>query len=334
LIKNMMLSRKEDLMKPLISIIVPIYNVEQYLNRCIESIVNQTYKNLEIILIDDGSIDHCPQICDEWQKKDNRIIVIHSKNKGAGNARNIGLKIAKGSFISFVDSDDLICIDFIEYLYSLFVSDIDIVECDFIHFVDEVHFYKKDKYINKEYNMVEAMKHHINDKIFKQVIWNKLYRKKIIESIYFPIGKQIDDEFWTYKIIANANRLIHSTKIGYAYRQQEQSVMHLLNAEKRLQAMSAKVHRHEYICKNIPMLEIDSLCNLWFTCIFQGQLILKTMNKQERKKGLVKLEKILQQYPIKKKKLNIVRKQRIWLNMARMSFYWTCLGRNILKIGL
>ena len=94
--------------EPLISVIVPIYNVEKYLNRCIESIVNQTYKTLEIILVDDGSPDNCPQICDEWKEKDNRIKVIHKKNGGLSDARNAGLDIAQGEYIAFVDGDDFL----------------------------------------------------------------------------------------------------------------------------------------------------------------------------------------------------------------------------------
>ena len=102
---------------PLVSIIVPIYKVEPYLRRCLDSIVNQTYTNLEIILVDDGSPDGCPQICDEYAAKDKRIIVIHKENGGLSSARNAGLKIASGAFISFVDSDDWVNDHYIETLY-------------------------------------------------------------------------------------------------------------------------------------------------------------------------------------------------------------------------
>ena len=95
-------------MNPLISVIVPIYNVEKYLARCVDSIVNQTYKNLEIILVDDGSPDSCPDICDVWKEKDDRIKVIHKKNGGLSDARNAGLDIAQGEYVAFVDSDDFI----------------------------------------------------------------------------------------------------------------------------------------------------------------------------------------------------------------------------------
>ena len=102
----------------LISVIVPVYKVEQYLNECIKSIINQTYKNLEIILVNDGSPDDCGKMCDIWAKKDNRIKVIHKKNGGLSDARNCGIDIANGKYIQFVDSDDLLELDMIDFLYT------------------------------------------------------------------------------------------------------------------------------------------------------------------------------------------------------------------------
>ena len=115
--------------EPLISVIVPVYNVEKYLSQCISSIVNQTYQNLEIILIDDGSPDHCPEICDKWEHLDGRITVIHQSNCGGGQARNRALDIARGEFIAFVDSDDYIAPTMYEFLFGLFRDDIDIKDC-------------------------------------------------------------------------------------------------------------------------------------------------------------------------------------------------------------
>ena len=109
--------------KSLVSVIVPIYKVEQYLDECVESIVNQTYKNLEIILVDDGSPDGCPQMCDEWLRKDGRIKVIHKKNGGLSSARNAGLDVATGEFVCFVDSDDFICLEALQKLHDRFGDD-------------------------------------------------------------------------------------------------------------------------------------------------------------------------------------------------------------------
>lgn len=120
--------------EPLVSVIVPVYNVEKYLNKCVESIVNQTYKNLEIILVDDGSPDKCPQMCDNLAKNDNRIRVVHKENGGLASARNAGVKLIKGDYYTFVDSDDFIKETFIEILLNrICYDDSQIVSCNFVH---------------------------------------------------------------------------------------------------------------------------------------------------------------------------------------------------------
>lgn len=124
-------------MSDLISIIVPVYNVEKYLDRCIQSIVEQTYRNLEIILVDDGSTDGSEKICDSWAVKDNRIRVIHQNNMGGGAARNAALDVAKGDFIAFVDSDDYISADMYEYLHGLMDNGFDIAECSYVQVNDD-----------------------------------------------------------------------------------------------------------------------------------------------------------------------------------------------------
>ena len=123
----------------LISVIVPIFKVEDYLNRCVESLIAQTYHNLEIILVDDGSTDTCPQLCDEWAEKDKRIKVIHKKNGGLSDARNAGIRAAEGEYILFVDSDDWVCADYAESLYrAVESSNSDICECDVIRTSGEI----------------------------------------------------------------------------------------------------------------------------------------------------------------------------------------------------
>ena len=118
--------------EPLISVIVPVYKVEPYLDKCISSIVNQTYKNLEIILVDDGSPDNCPAMCDAWAEKDSRIRVLHQRNQGGGAARNAGLDLTSGSLIAFVDSDDYIAPVMYAHLYELLKSGADIAECSYV----------------------------------------------------------------------------------------------------------------------------------------------------------------------------------------------------------
>ena len=321
---------------PLISVIVPVYKVEDYLDHCLRSITSQTYENIEIILVDDGSPDRCPQICDSWKKRDSRIKVIHQNNSGGGQARNKALNIARGEFIAFVDSDDYIASTMFEFLYNQFKEDVDIVECGYcITEKDDALF--DDENITYEctiFDTEEAMRENIRDRIFRQLIWNKMYRKNTIGNVRFPIGSKIDDEFWTYRVLGNARRLIYTNKVLYAYRQQENSVMHLLSPERRLQSIEAKIQRHNYIIKYMPNLEAESLSNLWFTCIYQGQLAMRSMNEKECRHIMGKLQQIMQLYPIKWDLSKMSGKSRLWLRMASISFYWTCKSRNILKIGL
>ena len=166
----------------LISIIVPVYKVEKYLKRCVKSIVNQTYKNLEIILIEDGSPDQCPYMCEEWSKRDPRIKVIHKQNGGLSDARNEGLKISTGEFIGFVDSDDWIAPEMYERLLNAIIADqSDIAQCN-VKMVWENNLHSRillqpNKCVLKR---DEAQLELLNESKLKQPVWNKLYRKNII----------------------------------------------------------------------------------------------------------------------------------------------------------
>lgn len=323
-------------MDDLISVIVPVYKVEEYLSQCIRSIVNQTYQKLQIILIDDGSPDRCPEICNKWEKLDSRITVIHQNNCGSGQARNRALDIAQGDFVAFVDSDDYIAPTMYEFLHNLFRDDIDIVECGF-HTVydDNVEFDNiTSPFKVKKFTAEEAVMENIRDRIFRQLIWNKLYRKSTIDDIRFPAGSKIDDEFWTYQVLANARKLVYTDKRLYAYRQQENSVMHLLSNEKRLQALDAKKQRHEYICTKMPNLEADSLYDIWLTCLYQGQMILRADRKEKCYAIWDMLEETIRKYPLKKVPSYVRWTQKIWLKLTSISFSMTCRIRNALEIGL
>ena len=322
----------------LISIIVPVYKVEQYIDKCVQSLVNQTYKELEIILVDDGSPDLCPEICDKWAKRDSRIKVVHKNNEGAGKARNVGIKQATGDFIAFVDGDDYVSPNLYRYLRNLMSenNDVDIVECDYIMtFNDNAVFEQLEDKECIKYSSEQAMKEHVADKVFKQVIWNKLYRRNVLRCIFFPEGKMIDDEFWTYQVIAQARRLIHLNCKLYAYRQQEYSVMHEKYSEKRLQAIESKICRLQYIENNMPEIAPDARVNLLFSCFYQGQLILKNFEKNRKDKAMSYLKIVTQKHKVKKKDmLHLSITQKIWIILEKISFVYTCKIRNTLKIGL
>lgn len=325
-------------MGEIISVIVPVYNVEKFLDGCIASILNQTYPYLEIILIDDGSSDCSGEICDMWAAKDSRIRVIHQKNAGAGKARNAGLAVARGNLVAFVDSDDYLASRMYESLLCLMDDETDIVECDYLattrdHIFDCVKEEKEDVTV---YSAKEALKEHISDHYFRQMPVNKLYRREVVADIEFPVGKKIDDEFWTYRVLGNAKKLKHLNSKLYAYRQQEMSVMHLLNINQRMQGIDAKCDRCDYLLKHYPDLLSVGLQNLWESCIYQGQLILReTVESSQRKEMIEYILSILKQYPIKRIQYRVVPvKQRLWLQFANISFVATCKLRNKLGIGL
>ena len=316
---------------PLISVIVPVYKVEAYLDKCISSIAGQTYINLEIILVDDGSPDRSGGICDDWTAKDSRIRVIHQENAGGGAARNAALDAARGDLIAFVDSDDYLSPDMFAHLYELLEQGADIAECGHVDVLDDNAVFGGQSDV-RTYTVSEAMREHICDRIFRQLIWNKLYRCEMIGDIRFPVGKKIDDEFFTYQVLGNAKTLVRSERILYAYRQQESSVMHSMSTRKRLQGVEAKQQRHGYIAQHFPDLTSLSLKDLWYTCIYQGQLALREMDRAEAEKTLAYLLDVLKAHPWAVTGCSV--KDTIWLTLAQVSLTGTCKLRNALKIGL
>lgn len=235
--------------KDLVSVIVPIYKVEKYLRQCLDSIINQTYKNLEIILVDDGSPDNCPKICDEYARKDDRIKVIHKENGGLSSARNAGLDICKGEYISFIDSDDYIDSHFFSSLVSKAQSEnADIVQCDFVDFFDgDNDFNAVISSNDKVYSNLEMQK-----KIFEPdgyrnvVVWNKIYKKYLFNKLRFPNGKINEDEFTTYINFDNSKIICVLGSKMYFYRKRENSIMGGRFNYRRFDAIEAYKCRVEY----------------------------------------------------------------------------------------
>lgn len=208
----------------MISVIVPVYGVEKYLDRCVESVLNQTYKDFELLLVDDGSLDNCPRMCDEWAKKDERIRVFHKFNGGLSSARNLGLEKAKGDYIAFVDSDDFVHPDYLDYLYkALKERECDLVICDYLHFFtqNEVVDFKEDLKIIKEYDNYTFF---LDDEYLlgtcdakKIVAWNKLYKKELFNDVRFPEGKIHEDTAIYYKILYKAKKTVYIGNKLYCY---------------------------------------------------------------------------------------------------------------------
>lgn len=185
----------------LISVIVPVYNVESYLKRCLDSIINQTYQNIEIILIDDGSTDNSGNLCEDYKKIDNRIKVVHKTNGGLSDARNTGIKKAKGKYITFVDSDDYVEYDYVEYLYNLIKKyDTNISFCKYyVERNDKIKI--KTKGIEKKCDKIDAFKEILYAKDFEVTACAKMYVLEHFKNVEFPVGKLFEDNATTYKLI-------------------------------------------------------------------------------------------------------------------------------------
>ncbi len=251
---------------PLISVIVPVYNVEPYLDRCLESIVNQTYRNLEIILVDDGSPDNCPAMCDAWAKKDSRIKVIHKENGGLSDARNAGMAIATGELMGFVDSDDWITSDFFLVLYlNMQKYQADISACD-VHFSHGEVSQKVPMNTVTVHNSEQAICDILHGRGFRAVAYNKLYRSEIIRGEKYPVGKLHEDEFLTYRLLAKAERLTYVDKPMYCYFQRPGSIMNTNNI-KRLDALDAHYERLEFLKQNYPTLYLEDKLSYCTACV-------------------------------------------------------------------
>ena len=213
---------------PIISIIVPVYNVEKYLKRCIDSILNQTFKDFELILVNDGSTDGCKEICNQYEKLDNRIKVIHKENGGLSSARNAGLDIAKGKYIGFVDSDDYINVNMYQNLLDKLIKNkSDLVICKLVRVKDNYkETINKSKIVEKNYDNLQALQELYNiNSIDFIVAWNKLYKSELLKDIRYPVGKKYEDEFVIHKILNKCKKVTFINKELYYYYQRDDSIM-------------------------------------------------------------------------------------------------------------
>jgi glycosyltransferase involved in cell wall biosynthesis len=239
-----------------ISIVIPVYNVEDYIERCLDSVINQTYRNVEIILIDDGSTDNSGKICDEYAELDNRITVIHKENGGLSDARNVGIRASTGDYIGFVDSDDYIKTDMYEVLYNnLKIHNADIAECGYsvcnnkqnnINIIDSCKVTQFDSF--------NALKELILSRQLKTIAWNKLYRKTVIENNFFPVNKFNEDVSWTYKVFSIAEKIIRIDYSGYFYCYRKNSIRISLEYLNKKDWFFAYKERLEFIKKKYNTL--------------------------------------------------------------------------------
>lgn len=232
---------------PLISVIVPIYNVESYLKRCINSIINNSYQNLEIILVNDGSTDHCLEICQYYVSKDERIKLVSKVNGGLSDARNAGIDIAKGEYISFIDSDDYIHPDLYKDMIKLCLSyDAQIVEFGVRKVYNNEYISWENGPSNEKVLNHDQALYHVLDYQGMIVAWNKLYRSNLFEKIRFPYGKLNEDEFTIPYLVDKVNNFVITNNQYYAYEQRGNSIMNSKFNLKRLDCLEAHETRISY----------------------------------------------------------------------------------------
>jgi len=239
----------------LISIIIPVYKVEKYLKKCVDSILRQTYKNIEIILVDDGSPDECGKICDKYAKLDDRIKVIHKENGGLSDARNVGIAVSSGKYITFVDSDDYVELDYIEYLYDLIIKyNVNISFCKYT----VIYQGKKTKIVSNSKSCKctkeEALKEMLYAKDFEVSAWGKMYLRTHFDDVKYPKGKIFEDNDTTYKVVDKNENVALGYSAKYNYVMHNNSITKSEFTDKHMYLIEATDNMCDYLEKYKELL--------------------------------------------------------------------------------
>lgn len=302
--------------KPLISIIVPVYKVEKYLHECIESILCQTYQYFELILVDDGSPDSCGEICEEYARGDSRIRVIHKKNGGLSDARNKGIEVAKGMYITFIDSDDYVWDKYLEVLLSIALNyDADIVQGELTRKQEtlgkdsttELTIFENEEII-RSFLLFEKM--HVS-------VCKKLYRRELFEDIKFPVGRINEDTLTTYKLLLKARKAIYISNIIYYYRINPEGIMHSFFSPKRFEVLSVIDEMKCYAGLDVDKLsqEIEYYQMRIAIWLYHECVLSRTIKKYKEKS--IEIEQILKEVSLKNPYLNL--KYKMLLVLLKLS---------------
>lgn len=269
--------------RPKISVIVPVFNDALYLRKCLESILNQTYTNIEIILVNDESIDNSGEICDEYAEKDARIKVVHQEKQGVSVARNTGLQHAQGEFIGFVDADDYIGVDMYEKLYRACIeTGSSIAICKLGREINgEIINNGGIEHYTRELNNEEAIRELFKGVLYRFSLCNKLFSKNCFAGITFPVGRIHEDLSSTYKLFAKAKKSVYLNFAGYIYVKQKESILTKSYYEKRLDAFIGWDEIIEFMNRKYP--ELSDTVNSCFTynCVDHSYYILNQVEDKE-----------------------------------------------------
>lgn len=271
---------------PLISVIVPVYNVEHYLNKCIKSIINQKYTNLEILLIDDGSTDGSGAICEQYALLDDRIKVFHKANGGLSDARNYGIDRMNGEFVTFIDSDDSVSKFYVNNLYTVFQEDIDISMSWFENIIqgNNPASAPKEKAENiRIVNPKECYESLLYQKGVETSAWGKLYRKKLFQDVRYPVGKLYEDIPITMNVIHKCRKIAIISNIDYYYLHRKNAIQYTKFNPNKMQAIDYMWQACEFIRINYPELINAAWCR--YFCISSNilfQIKDKTYNHERQ----------------------------------------------------
>ena len=305
---------------PLISVIIPVYKVEKYLDKCIDSVINQTYDNLEIILVDDGSPDNCPKMCDEYAKKDKRIKVIHKENGGLSDARNKGIDIATGEFITFIDSDDYVEKNYVEFLYNLAKENNAEISMgkQYVRYTNKtLNTGTNNLYVLNSHDTLEKT---LYGEDFDVSAWAKLYKKDLFKEIRYPKGRLFEDSATTYKLIDKANKIVLKSVPIYNYMMRNDSITNETFNKKKFDLIKSTEEMCDYIEEKYKDLENGCKRRLMYA-------YLSTLTQ------LVKCKKIEKEYKnrlmkyIKENRQEVLKDKRI-PKRDRLALYATYLGIN------
>lgn len=287
-----------------ISVIVPIYNMDKYLENCIDSIINQTYKELEIILVDDGSTDNSGEICDEYSKHYSNVFTIHKKNEGLSSARNTGLDYSTGEIISFVDSDDII----LPYMYDEMMryindSEPQIVCCDYLvidEFCKQVSSFLREEGEIAFLSRDEALAILLDQNSYKCYAWNKLYKRELFDNIRYPEGELFEDIFTTYRLFDKCVSIVYVKKRMYCYRIRKGSITQKAYSNRSIDIVNAindvfdfcKLDHPGIVGKMFPgyVYYYFSYINLAYrssVCVHEDEVLLKNLLKRRTIKVLL-----------------------------------------------
>lgn len=277
----------------LVSIIVPIYNVEQYLDDCINSIINQTYKKIEIILIDDGSTDNSRLICNKFYKLDSRIKIITKENGGLSSARNSGILECTGEYIFFVDSDDTIELNTIEKFISYLDGDEDIVAGNGIRINQDNEEYKIIKTnLKGVFTGIEYITKRIKSNTYNPAVWLNLYSSKLIKdnNFLFKEGRLHEDEEWTPKVFIKANKVKYLDSINYNYKIRDNSISNCKNKTKNaLHILKTCNELESYFKENVKDINLRTILNSHLAYIYLGAIYLGKLYRNEYRKEYKKI---------------------------------------------